>query len=56
MNYRRSTLQLLAMFPLLAGTVFGEPIKTDTAAFTLGEVVVTSEKMQDTSGNILLIK
>jgi len=47
MNYRRSTLQLLAMFPLLAGTVFGEPIKTDTAAFTLGEVVVTSEKIQE---------
>jgi hypothetical protein len=35
------------MFPLLAGTVFGEPIKTDTAAFTLGEVVVTSEKIQE---------
>jgi vitamin B12 transporter len=47
MNYRVRILQLLAMFPLLTGTVFGEPTKTDTAAFTLGEVVVTAEKIQE---------
>lgn len=40
-------IQLFLLLPLLAGTAVAEPAKMDPAAFTLGEVVVTSEKIQE---------
>jgi len=46
-NYRRILEKIPIIFLLLAGTAFGEIKDSDTAAFTLNEVVVTSKKIQE---------
>lgn len=47
MNYRIILIQILVIFPLFTGTIFAESMKVAPPAYTLGEVVVTSEKLDD---------
>ena len=47
MHYWRISALVMIISPLLAGPGFGETKNGDTAAFTLNEVIVTSEKIQE---------
>ena len=47
MHYWRIPALVMIISPLLAGPGFGETKNGDTAAFTLNEVIVTSEKIQE---------
>jgi iron complex outermembrane receptor protein len=47
MNYPIILIQIMAILPLLTGTVFAESAKAAPSEYTLDEVVVTSEKIQD---------
>jgi len=46
-HFSKTLLQILITLPLLAGTANGETGKVEAPAFSLGEVVVTAEKISE---------